>query len=430
MAVNILPLFKEQFESTLISKASELTGENFENSKSAINSIAVAFLEKVTVKTSTQKGSLAVLSLIGQHCFDEMAALISNKDKEYDFNKIMNLGLILIKNIFAQKSGALIDWVSSDSGVKSSSAASIMSMVAPFIMCPIGQQVKSNGMNAAELTAMMTDQKPFYASLLPSELAALINAPDPLTLERDVVKETKEEEQDLNLGKFLPWLLLILGLCLVWYFMRNDFRKNMAGPVMSEHTTLDTAIQTNSDTIASRLSTIDDGMVNGNVDDMGNWVAELGGEYTLQLPNGKTLKVYENSIERQLVDFILTGQKDESVLKQKWFTFDRLYFRQGKSELTEDSKLQIDNIAEILRAFTAVKIKMGGYTDSDGNEALNLKLSEERSNIARQELLKRGIASARVEAEGYGESHPLCPANDTPACKARNRRIDIRITGM
>ncbi|HMZ24882.1 MAG TPA: DUF937 domain-containing protein, partial [Saprospiraceae bacterium] len=147
MAVNILPLFKEQFESTLISKASELTGENFENSKSAINSIAVAFLEKVTVKTSTQKGSLAVLSLIGQHCFDEMAALISNKDKEYDFNKIMNLGLILIKNIFAQKSGALIDWVSSDSGVKSSSAASIMSMVAPFIMCPIGQQVKSNGMN-------------------------------------------------------------------------------------------------------------------------------------------------------------------------------------------------------------------------------------------------------------------------------------------
>ncbi len=430
MAVNILPLFKEQFESTLISKASELTGENFENSKSAINSIAVAFLEKVTVKTSTQKGSLAVLSLIGQHCFDEMAALISNKDKEYDFNKIMNLGLILIKNIFAQKSGALIDWVSSDSGVKSSSAASIMSMVAPFIMCPIGQQVKSNGLNAAELTAMMTDQKPFYASLLPSELAALINAPDPLTLERDVVKETKEEEQDLNLGKFLPWLLLILGLCLVWYFMRNDFRKNMAGPVMSEHTTLDTAIQTNSDTIASRLSTIDDGMVNGNVDDMGNWVAELGGEYTLQLPNGKTLKVYENSIERQLVDFILTGQKDESVLKQKWFTFDRLYFRQGKSELTEDSKLQIDNIAEILRAFTAVKIKMGGYTDSDGNEALNLKLSEERSNIARKELLKRGIASARVEAEGYGESHPLCPANDTPACKARNRRIDIRITGM
>lgn len=430
MAVNILPLFKEQFESTLISKASELTGENFENSKSAINSIAVAFLEKVTVKTSTQKGSLAVLSLIGQHCFDEMAALISNKDKEYDFNKIMNLGLILIKNIFAQKSGALIDWVSSDSGVKSSSAASIMSMVAPFIMCPIGQQVKSNGLNAAELTAMMTDQKPFYASLLPSELAALINAPDPLTLESDVINETKEEEQDLNLGKFLPWLLLILGLCLVWYFMRNDFRKNMEGAVMSEHTTLETAIQNNSDTIASRLSTIDDGLVNGNVDDMGNWVAELGGEYTLQLPNGKTLKVYENSIERRLVDFILTGQKDESVLKQKWFTFDRLYFRQGKSELTEDSKLQIDNIAEILRAFTAVKIKMGGYTDSDGNEALNLKLSEERSNIARKELLTRGIASARVEAEGYGESHPLCPANDTPACKARNRRIDIRITGM
>jgi len=427
MSVNILPLFKDQFESTLVSKAIEFTGETAENAKSAINNVAVAFLESLANKASTENGSMEILSLIGQHCFDEMAALIDTKNRDYDFNRIMNLGLILVKNIFAGKSGALIDWISANSGVKTSSAASIMSMVTPFIMCPVGQQVKSNGMNVSELTSLISDQRAFNAASLPAGLSSLINSPEE-SLEA-VPGDPETKDQDLKLGKFFPWLLLILGLSLIWYFMRNDFRSNQQGATLQADTTMDSSTHdTSEEAVAPSIS--DESTLKGNLDDKGNWVAELGGEYSLVLPNGKALKVFENSVERNLVDFINTGEKDENILKQKWFTFDRLYFQKGKSELTEDSKTQLDNIAEILRAFPGVRIKMGGYTDSDGDDALNQKLSDARATVARKELLKRGIASARVEAEGYGEADPLCPANDNPQCKAINRRIDIRITGM
>lgn len=428
MSVNILPLFKDQFESTLVSKAIEFTGETAENANSAINNVAVAFLESLANKASTENGSMEILSLIGQHCFDEMAALINTENRDYDFNRIMNLGLILVKNIFAGKSGALIDWISANSGVTTSSAASIMSMVTPFIMCPVGQQVKSNGMNVSELTSLISDQRAFCAALLPAGLSTLINSPDePL----DVVPENSEtKDQDLKLGKFFPWLLLILGLSLIWYFMRNDFRSNQLGATLPTNTTMDTNTHNTSAEAVAPSSISDESTLKGSLDDKGNWVAELGGEYSLVLPNGKSLNVFENSVERNLVDFINTGEKDENILKQKWFTFDRLYFQKGKSELTEDSKTQLDNIAEILRAFPGVRIKMGGYTDSDGDDALNQKLSDARAAVARKELLIRGIASDRVEAEGYGEAHPLCPANDNPQCKAINRRIDIRITGM
>jgi outer membrane protein OmpA-like peptidoglycan-associated protein len=31
------------------------------------------------------------------------------------------------------------------------------------------------------------------------------------------------------------------------------------------------------------------------------------------------------------------------------------------------------------------------------------------------------------EAVGYGHNHPVCPLNDTPECKARNRRVDLKL---
>jgi K(+)-stimulated pyrophosphate-energized sodium pump len=44
------------------------------------------------------------------------------------------------------------------------------------------------------------------------------------------------------------------------------------------------------------------------------------------------------------------------------------------------------------------------------------------------ELIKLGVAESRLAAEGYGSQYPVCPANDTPECRAKNRRIDVRVT--
>ena len=43
-------------------------------------------------------------------------------------------------------------------------------------------------------------------------------------------------------------------------------------------------------------------------------------------------------------------------------------------------------------------------------------------------LIEAGIAKERLEAEGYGPEFPVCAANDTPECKAQNRRIAVRVT--
>ena len=73
-------------------------------------------------------------------------------------------------------------------------------------------------------------------------------------------------------------------------------------------------------------------------------------------------------------------------------------------------------------------IRLGGYTDNTGSAEGNLKLSERRANSVLNKLVALGANKAQLSAQGYGQEHPVCPANDTDECKAKNRRIDIRLT--
>ena len=127
-----------------------------------------------------------------------------------------------------------------------------------------------------------------------------------------------------------------------------------------------------------------------------------------------------------LVTFI--NDKTKAVDKTTWFSLDRLYFETGKSSLKAESQAQVKNIAAIMKAYPEVELRLGGYTDNTGKAESNLKLSAARANTAMAELVKLGVAAKRLTAEGYGQEHPICPANDTPECRAQNRRIDIRVT--
>ena len=71
---------------------------------------------------------------------------------------------------------------------------------------------------------------------------------------------------------------------------------------------------------------------------------------------------------------------------------------------------------------------MGGYTDNTGSAEGNLKLSQQRAESVMKKLIELGANKKQLSAEGYGANHFLCEANDTPECKAKNRRIDVRLT--
>ncbi len=132
-----------------------------------------------------------------------------------------------------------------------------------------------------------------------------------------------------------------------------------------------------------------------------------------------------SGIESKLISFIDDNTK--MVDKETWFSFDRLLFETGKSTLKPESQEQLSNMAEILKSYPNVELKIGGYTDNTGDASKNLALSDERAKSVLSELVKRGIAESRLKAEGYGQEHPVAD-NATEEGRAMNRRIDVRVT--
>ena len=80
----------------------------------------------------------------------------------------------------------------------------------------------------------------------------------------------------------------------------------------------------------------------------------------------------------------------------------------------------------ILKAFPNVHIKLGGYTDNTGDKTANMKLSQDRANTVMGELVKLGVAPARLGAEGYGDQFPVGD-NATEEGRQQNRRIAMRV---
>src|SRR5690606_3827267 len=165
------------------------------------------------------------------------------------------------------------------------------------------------------------------------------------------------------------------------------------------------------------------------IDADGNYIYEVGNLFDLNLSNGTKLNVGENSFEnkffKQLSDNNFAVSSDKT---QGWITLDRVYFPSGKSDLTGISDAQIKNISEILKAFPTATVKVGGYTDNTGSTDVNMKVSGERAKSVAEKIITNGIDASRIESEGYGAQHIVCPANDTDECMAQNRRVDIRIT--
>jgi outer membrane protein OmpA-like peptidoglycan-associated protein len=104
-------------------------------------------------------------------------------------------------------------------------------------------------------------------------------------------------------------------------------------------------------------------------------------------------------------------------------------FVTGKSELLPAAQDQLSVVAKALLDQGPIKpIVVGGYTDSVGSEASNLKLSQDRADAVRSFLVSKGLPSDQLTAVGHGKANPVA-SNDTADGRANNRRVELVVAG-
>ncbi len=105
---------------------------------------------------------------------------------------------------------------------------------------------------------------------------------------------------------------------------------------------------------------------------------------------------------------------------------ENIFFKTNSSNLETESYIELTKLIELLVKNETMRIRIEGHTDSDGEEAANLKLSQARALSVKTYLESKGIVASRIESEGYGETQPI-ETNATPEGKAKNRRTVFRV---
>lgn len=102
-----------------------------------------------------------------------------------------------------------------------------------------------------------------------------------------------------------------------------------------------------------------------------------------------------------------------------------ILFDVNSDKIKPESYGVLKEIGTILKENPAVKVKIIGHTDSDGDDAKNLDLSKRRAASVKNALSTEfDIETARMETDGKGETLPSDP-NSTPQGKANNRRVEF-----
>lgn len=113
------------------------------------------------------------------------------------------------------------------------------------------------------------------------------------------------------------------------------------------------------------------------------------------------------------------------LLTEGKFSTNGITFDSGSDKIKPESYAVLKEIAGILKDNAAVKVKIIGHTDSDGNDASNLTLSKKRAEAVKNSLSNEfSIDASRMTTDGKGESEPAVK-NDTPQGKAANRRVEF-----
>ena len=106
---------------------------------------------------------------------------------------------------------------------------------------------------------------------------------------------------------------------------------------------------------------------------------------------------------------------------------NRIQFAPDRADILPDSKLLLEDIADLILTSDAVRFVIEGHTER-GDARASFYLSERRAMAVLERLAKLGVSESRMLSVGYGDTRPI-DENSSYEGRMRNRRVEIRVLG-
>jgi outer membrane protein OmpA-like peptidoglycan-associated protein len=131
-----------------------------------------------------------------------------------------------------------------------------------------------------------------------------------------------------------------------------------------------------------------------------------------------------DALSQRLVGALTTVADTQNTARGVVVNLSDILFDTNKATLKPEAQLKLAKLTGVLTVFPNLNLRVEGYTDSTGTDAINDKLSRERAASVQMFLQSQGIDGSRMTSQGYGSQHPVA-SNDTKEGKAKNRRVEI-----
>jgi outer membrane protein OmpA-like peptidoglycan-associated protein len=396
---SLLDSIKDSISPDLVRTIASTAGESPDGVKKGLETAAAVILGTLASKSADTGFLNQIVSLVSSYGTQTLGAAAGAGGAATA--AASEAGANFLNLVFAGNKAAVESKIAQAAGLSSLSGATILAAAAPLVMGTLAGKLSGGTLG---LHSALAIEFPTLRSVIPAGVPG-IHFPN----QAGAAAGAKGGTSARTGGEWL-WPVLLLGALLigglVWYFNRPV---DVAKPV-------ETAAAATTNAAANATTAISDAT-------KAAW-AKLGELFSRKLPDGVELNIPKLGVENKLIDWI---ESSNPVDTTTWFDFDRLLFATGSATLEPASQEQLNNVAAILKAYPKVKIKLGGYTDNTGDPAANLKLSDDRAKSVEAELVKLGIDPARMQAEGYGQDHPVAD-NKTEEGRQLNRRISLRVT--
>ncbi len=110
---------------------------------------------------------------------------------------------------------------------------------------------------------------------------------------------------------------------------------------------------------------------------------------------------------------------DVLALNTIYFDFDQSYIR-------SDAAVELAKVIEVMNKYPTMKIEVRSHTDSHGDAAYNLQLSDKRAKATVAYIIEQGIDANRITGKGFGESQPINDCIDGSRCKKSAYELNRR----
>jgi len=183
MNANLLSLAQDALGSDFSKLAGQFLGESQGSTQTALSSLLPAVIGGIAQKGATPQGASGLISLINGANLDvaslgNIAGLFGGGGS--GVNALLKAGTSsLVPGLFGDKAGALVNALSSASGIKSSSATNLLALIVPLVLTFLKKFMGDKGLNANSLSSLLSSQGPNLQGMLDSRMSSALGFASP-----------------------------------------------------------------------------------------------------------------------------------------------------------------------------------------------------------------------------------------------------------